>query len=146
MTLAQSNEPTPEREQHGRIAKMPHRVRVVQAPIDRYEKRGLITREQHIAAERYRDAYELGILGAHNPEQAGGNGGMAGYHARRLDAIRDCHRVKSALGPSLWPLIDDVIVNEKTVETIARAFGKDRVDLFAQLRLGLNILADQFGA
>ncbi len=131
-------------------------MKVSQDPIDRYAARKQITPRQANAAGMLRDNYQLGILGARDPDQrdpymVGHGWSGATYAEAHLKAAKTYARYIRELGPSLAPIIIAVVCDRKTIEELceSREDGRAKTDGPAgrarymwALRYGLDRLGD----
>lgn len=160
----ETNMPSSEREQHGAVTVLNareasgQRRMVALDPVQQYLGRGWITPRQARAAARYRDDYDLGVVGARDPDVVGSTGSrkMVGYTEAQLEAAHEYVMAHDRLGPSFVFVVEQVVLYERTVRDLvlarAEATGKKREPtrgesdaMFWLLRAGLDILGDAYG-
>lgn len=120
------------------------RIRRVQAPLDWYWSRKLIDSREYDAGTSLRQAYELGVCGARDADQAGGGGGVGGYSEAQLCAAETYRKAIAAVGRHLAKVLVDVICCEYSADQIAKRTGEDRKGIMALLRVALRTLADHW--
>jgi hypothetical protein len=112
--------------------------------VERMLRSGAIEPRQAHAAERLRDDWELGVVGAREP--ASGSGGAAGwyYAETRLAALRRYQNALAILGP-LTPCVVWIVLSEFSLSALARILNRNRQEIAGILKLGLDTLADHYG-
>lgn len=118
------------------------RVRVVQAPHDRYRARGYIDDRQHWAAARLVQDYELGICGARDPEAKGGDGDPV--TVAQVMAARAYAMAVWAMGKILSSIVIAVILCERPMREVERQQRIPDGKGSELLRSALTILADHY--
>lgn len=142
--------PTEERQRHGPIEEVRTLgsgtvIRMTQPPIARYLARGSIEKRQHIAAERLVTDYELGMLGARDPEAHSSSGAPSPISEAQLMAIEAYVKAIQAVGKRLLAILIPVVLGEEDVSALARRLGKRIEGVMELLKLGLDTLADHYG-
>jgi len=120
-------------------------VRVVQPPLDRYQKRKVITPRQHTAGARLADDYQLGVLGARDPEARGGARNAGGLTEAQLIAATAYRKAVQALGPRLSAIVLAVCCEEMSAEKLAELRLQDPRQVLGVLKIGLDHLGDHYG-
>lgn len=123
-------------------------------PVDQYAKQRRITPRQADAGRRFREDWELGIVGAHDPEAGRGSGGsLGGFTDAQLMAAENYAAVVERLGTAFRPIVERVVLAGEWIDDIAERRADQDVSarlagerLFWQLRSGLDILGDAYGA
>jgi hypothetical protein len=112
--------------------------------VERMVRAGAVEPRQAQAADRLRDDWELGVVGAREP--ASGSVGSAGwyYAEARLAALRRYQNALAALGP-LTPCVAWVVLGEFSLSALARILDRNRQEVAGVLKLGLDTLADHYG-
>jgi hypothetical protein len=120
-------------------------IRVVQPPLDRYQKRKIITPRQHRAGAKLADDYQLGILGARDPEAKGSSGVKVGLSEAQILAAEAYRKAVQAMGKRLSSIVIAVCCEEKDISVIATRRDLDPKQLMGALKIGLDHLGDHYG-
>jgi hypothetical protein len=139
--------PTRERKSHGAIEtiRVPGAVtRRAQPPIERYLKRGSITRRQHDAGEHLVDDYELGVHGAKDPDKHGNSGRGSPLSEAQLMALRAYTLALRSLHPRVQKVILAAVIEERDAKEIAAAQSLTPEGAMDILRIGLDDLARSY--
>lgn len=114
-------------------------------PLDRYHRRHQITVRQYHAGLRLYEDYALGPMGARQPPEHFGAGGLGSYEDTRLDACRRYSMVLRRVGKRLAWLAIAVACEDRLVATIAKEQGRNVTELMALARLSLDMVGDAYG-
>jgi hypothetical protein len=141
----------PERANHDDLAldEGIRRARVVtQRPIDRYKSRGLITPDQHQAAERFRNDFDF-VIGQprvtpsyNQPVDGQLTPAPAEAHCRAMERYREANR---AMGYIIAPLIRHVVCLDLEAADWLHARGYNGRSGSDFLRAGCDILMVEYG-
>jgi hypothetical protein len=120
------------------------RVYRASSSVERLLRRAAIDPRQAQAAERLRDDWELGVVGAREP--ASGSVGSTGwyYAEARLAALRSFQMARKKLGP-MQTYVLPVVIDELSLTELARWTRCNRQEVAGILKLGLDTLADHYG-
>jgi hypothetical protein len=149
-------EPTPERRRRSAFVVGPavateagpaqagSRVYRASSTIERMLRTGAIEPRQAQAADRLRNDFELGVIGAREPA-TGSVGSTGWYYAEaRLAALRSFQMARKKLGPMQGYVIA-IVIDELSLTNLARWIRCNRQEVAGVLKLGLDTLADHYG-
>lgn len=151
------------RAQHGKVVEAPAigteaepahagmRMRRVQAPVERYAARDLLTKRQVDAAMDLRADWEFGICGVRDGDRYSGTRSGLGLTDGQIDAATAYRHAVQSIGKSASAIVLPVVIGdaaggEITVETLAARRSEDRKQVMGMLKLGLDSLADHYAS
>jgi hypothetical protein len=117
------------------------RVHRAISSLERLARTGAITPRQALAGERFRDDYELGVMGAREP--AAGSTSTPGwsYTEAQIAAIRRWRIAHNKLG-LLSVYVSQVAFADASIAYLARYFHQNRQEVAGVVKIGLDVLAD----
>lgn len=121
-----------------------------ESPLEYLQSRGAITGDQYAAGMRYYgDWYKSGLAnsGVIDPGRVIVDGGQVEHFSdRKLDAMTRYNRALKAVGPTLSPVLADLLLKGERLEDYGRrkcgqkSFKLARLAATSQLKLGLDAL------
>ncbi len=148
-TRPQFSQPIDWRAQHGSVenletARAGQTRAAVQAPLERYYARKLISGRMYDAGRRLYQSYATGIVGVRDGEGGSGEYSPSGYSDAQLAAAQDYRRAIQGVGNRMAALLTWVVIEEVTLEKLQAHTGTPARKMMGALHLALDSLADHY--
>jgi hypothetical protein len=159
-TIPEPGSPTPERGLRSEFVVTPAvatefgpaqagaRVHRAISSLERLARAGTISPAQMLAGERFRDDYELGILGAREPASGSSSSTGWSYTEASIDAVRRWRAAFNKLGPLAGYVIPVAVgqpgQGDWSIAQLARYIGQNRQEVTGCLKVGLTVLVNHY--